>query len=304
MFNKSLLKAMTIALVGCAMIVLAACSRTPAATPTAALTQTPTQTSVPPTPSVTPEPLAARVNGQGILLSDYQAELERLKNAQATLQVSQDPAQQSQKVLDELVAEELLAQAAYEAGFRVDDTALQTRLEALTAQTGGSEALQAWMSQNGYTEDSFRLALKRAMAAAWQRDQVLAELGNTAEQIHASQILVRDEKTAQSIYNQLQAGMKFATLAQRYDPLTGGELGWFPKGYLLLPQIEQAAFSLEVGQYSEVIATEYGYHIVQVIERVQNHPLSPDALQALQAQVLQQWLQERQAQSQIERLLP
>ncbi len=45
--------------------------------------------------------------------------------------------------------------------------------------------------------------------------------------------------------HQLQAGADFATLAYRYDPLTGGDLGWFPRGVLTQPAVEEAAFSLQ-----------------------------------------------------------
>ena len=72
----------------------------------------------------------------------------------------------------------------------------------------------------------------------------------------------------------LEAGADFTELAYEYDPLTGGDLGWFPAGYLLQPDVETAAFSLQPGQYSGIIQTSYGYHIVYVIERDSNHPLS------------------------------
>ncbi len=151
--------------------------------------------------------------------------------------------------------------------------------------------------------NSFRRALRRSIAAAWQRDQVLAKAPTTAEQIHARQILVLNEDLANRLYAQLQAGADFATLALQVDPDSGGELGWFPKGYLLLPEIEQAAFSLQPGKYSPITKTSYGFHIVYVTERDPNRPLSADARLELQRKLLSNWLKERRAQSQVEILV-
>ena len=78
--------------------------------------------------------------------------------------------------------------------------------------------------------------------------------------------------------------------------MTKGELGWFPRGYLPESAIEQAAFALQAGQFSDVIQTQAGYHILFVVERDPAHPLSPDALLTLQERAIQDWLtQQRNA---------
>ena len=51
---------------------------------------------------------------------------------------------------------------------------LQERYDRLAAALGSTQALQGWMAENGYTEESFREDLSRAIAAAWMRDQVIA----------------------------------------------------------------------------------------------------------------------------------
>jgi peptidyl-prolyl cis-trans isomerase C len=84
------------------------------------------------------------------------------------------------------------------------------------------------------------------------------------------------------------------------DPDTGGELGWFPRGYLFLPEIETAAFDLQPGEYSPVIKTAYGYHIVYVIERDAHHPLSPDAQIKEDRSFLETWLEDKRSKSQIQ----
>ncbi|GAP14039.1 parvulin-like peptidyl-prolyl isomerase [Longilinea arvoryzae] len=270
-------------------------------------TQTPavpnTDTPAPATPSPTSEPLAARVNGEGILLADYQAELGRFQAALAETGKTATDEEARQRVLDSLVDEMLLAQAATAGGYQSSDADIQSSLDQMTQKIGGAEALTEWQQKNGYTEESFRRAVSRSLASAWQRDQILAAVPTSAEQIHARQILVLSKETADSIHNNLQSGADFATLAEQYDPVTGGDLGWFPRGYLMQPAVEEAAFALQPEQYSPVVQSNIGYHIIQVIER-EEHPLAPDALQTLQRKALADWLTQRRAESQIETLLP
>jgi peptidyl-prolyl cis-trans isomerase C len=272
----------------------AACSgsQTPAAAPTQTLEPTPTEA-----------PMAAHVNGEGILLSEYQAEMQRYQAGIQQAGEIYDEAAASQTVLDELVNQTLLAQAAQQQGYSLDDAALQTRLDTLTQEIGGVDKLQAWLAQNFYTDESFRIALKRDMAATWMKEQIVAAVPLNAEQAHARQILVDSQSEAEAVLRQLQAGTAFDTLAYEYDPLTGGELGWFPHGYLLQPDVENAAFSLDAGNFSGIISTSYGFHIVEVLEKEAQHPLSPDALLFMQRQTLNQWLEQQRSQSTIESLL-
>ena len=125
------------------------------------------------------------------------------------------------------------------------------------------------------------------------RDRIVTSISGTAEQVHVQQILLYNQDTAQNFLLQLNGGADFDELALRADPLTRGDLGWVPRGYLLNAQIEEAAFRLEVGQYSEVIATEVGFHIVKVLARDPNRPLSPDAYLALQERTLKKWVEEQ-----------
>jgi len=82
--------------------------------------------------------------------------------------------------------------------------------------------------------------------------------------------------------------------------LAGGELGWFPRGYLILPQIEEAVFNLQPGEYTEVIESVYGFHIVQVLERELDRELTQDALIQKQREALMEWLTEQKSLSLIE----
>lgn len=288
------------------VILLAACGAENTATPNVAASPQPSAV-IDPTatllsPSPTPPPLAATVDGAWILQEDFDTELLRYQDANPG---DSTPAEeQRQTVLDSLIEETLLAKAAEEAGQSLDDAALQARIEALAGKMGGIQALSEWQARNHYSEESFRRALRRSALAAWQRDQITAAVPQTAEQVHARQILLRDLPVAQNLHNQLVNGADFATLSLQYDPVTGGELGWFPRGFLTQPVVEEAAFALQPEQFSDIIESPIGYHIVYVVERDSQHALSPEALRVLQGQALAAWLDQHRAESQITILLP
>ena len=202
-------------------------------------------------------------------------------------------------VLDDMITQVLLAQAARAEGFEITEADLKSRIDALASDVGGADALAAWQSAHGYTVESFQSALKLAAEAAWMRDKIITAVPGTMEQVHAQQILLYNEDAAQTVAGQLAAGSNFADLAALYDPNTAGELGWFPRGYLLEPTLEEVAFSLEPGQYSDVVETEVGFHILMVLERDLQHPLSPDAYLVMQENALQDWLEQERATSEI-----
>jgi peptidyl-prolyl cis-trans isomerase C len=250
-------------------------------------------------------PLAVRVNGEEITLAEYQEELARYQAAvEESGANSESESEAGQRVLDDLVDQVLLAQGAREGGFSLTETELQARLDALAEEAGGETALAEWQAANGYTPESFQTSLERALAAAWMRDQVIAAVPESAEQVHARQILLHNEDQAREVLARLGAGEKFDTLAAEFEPVTFGDLGWFPRGYLLEPALEEAAFALEPEAYSRVVETRLGFHLVQLIEREPDRPLDPDALLALQRNALQEWLEARRSESEIQTLLP
>jgi len=92
----------------------------------------------------------------------------------------------------------------------------------------------------------------------------------TGEQIRASHILVKDEKTAQDVEAQLKKGASFADLAKKYSTdstaAKGGDLGWFDRGKMV-PEFDKAAFALKDGETSGIVKSNFGYHIIKVIGR-------------------------------------
>jgi peptidyl-prolyl cis-trans isomerase C len=254
-------------------------------------------TATPVLPTATSQAMAATVNSEGITVADYTAELARYKSAQQALNKNISDADASKTVLEDLIAQVLLEQAAKAAGYEITDSALQSRIDALTSQLGGADKLSKWESDHGYTDASFRIDLKSSIEAAWMRDKIINAVPTTADQVHVQQILLYNANDAQSVLQQLQGGADFNKLAAQYDPNAHGDLGWFPKGYLLDPNVEQAAFSLQVGQTSGVIQTGVGYDIIKVLARDAQHPLSPDAYLAMQQQALKNWVTQQRAQA-------
>ena len=118
------------------------------------------------------------------------------------------------------------------------------------------------------------------------------------EQVRAAQIVVRSLEEARRIQQQLRQGKRFEDLARKYslspDAKVGGDLGFFARG-VMPPAFDQVAFRLAVGQVSDVVATEYGYHLFKVLER---RPAEKRDLGALRGEVEQKLLELRRAEAQ------
>ena len=87
-----------------------------------------------------------------------------------------------------------------------------------------------------------------------------------AEKIHCSHILVEKLSQAQQVMELLKKGESFESLAEKYSidssRKRGGDLGYFGRG-VMVKEFEKAAFSLEKGQISEIVKTQFGYHIIK-----------------------------------------
>ncbi len=255
----------------------------------------PTRTPFPPPP--TPIPTAAIVNGDLITLAAYQEELARYKAA-----VNRELTEEDQTiVINDLINLTLLAQAAASEGFQISDTELDDRIASLDKE---DQPLADWLAAYGFTEDSFRAHLKSSLEAAWMRDQIIADVPLEMEQIHAQQMLFYDLASAEYAQGSLNDGKDFSQLAGTYDPQTQGDLGWFPQGYLTVPELDPILFSLEIDETSDIIETEIGYHIVKVLEKQDTRALDPAIRQILQDQALDDWLERRWKLSTIEITLP
>ena len=265
-------------------------------------TPIPTATTVPPTrtpfpPSPTPIPTAAVVNGDLITLAEFQEELARYKAA-----VNRDLTPEDQEiVINDLINLTLLAQAAKSEGYQTSETALEERVTALDTE---EQPLDDWLAAHGFTLEGFQVYLKRALEAAWMRDKIIADVPTEMVQIHAQQILLYELEDAELVLEELEKGKDFSELASNYDPQTQGDLGWFPPNFLTLPELDPVLFNLEIGETSDIIETDIGYHIITVLDKEENRPLDPAVRQILQEKAIDSWLERRWKLSTIEITLP
>lgn len=86
----------------------------------------------------------------------------------------------------------------------------------------------------------------------------------------ASHILVKDRALAQDLYKRLRQGANFAALAREFSTCPskskGGDLGWFGTGKMVKP-FEEACARLSVGGLSNVVSTQFGYHVIKLTGR-------------------------------------
>ncbi|MBO4302677.1 peptidyl-prolyl cis-trans isomerase [Methanosarcinaceae archaeon] len=98
-------------------------------------------------------------------------------------------------------------------------------------------------------------------------------------QVHAAHILVSSEKDAENIMNRISKGEDFKVLAKRFSKCPskskGGDLGWFGKGQMV-PEFEYAAFSVPPGSVVGPVQTEFGYHIIFVMEQKRSFRIIED----------------------------
>jgi peptidyl-prolyl cis-trans isomerase D len=101
------------------------------------------------------------------------------------------------------------------------------------------------------------------------------------------------KKKAEDVLNKAKRGGNFADLAKQYSEDTskdkGGDLGWIVRGQTV-PEFEAAAFSLPKGSISDLVKTQYGFHIIQVIDR---ENARTQTLDEVKANIINQLQQER-----------
>ncbi|QZY57514.1 peptidylprolyl isomerase [Crassaminicella profunda] len=92
----------------------------------------------------------------------------------------------------------------------------------------------------------------------------------SGESVQAKHILVKDEEKAKEVLKAIKEGKSFEDAAKEYSECPskekGGDLGSFQKGQMV-PEFEKVAFELEVGAMSELVKTQFGYHIIKVEDK-------------------------------------
>jgi parvulin-like peptidyl-prolyl isomerase len=191
----------------------------------------------------------------------------------------------------------LLRQVAAQEGIEVSQSDAQTRLEAEKSAVMASGQFSSWeqfMEQTGLTDEYLARLVEDIVLV--QRVGEAHGPEREVEQVHARHILVADEETGQEVLARLNDGEDWALLAQEYSQDTGtkdnaGDLDWFPRG-MMVPAFEEVVFSLEPDETSDLVQTDFGYHIIQVIEKgIQE--LDEQTYDLMVQQAFQKWMDEQ-----------
>jgi foldase protein PrsA len=246
----------------------------------------------------TKEPIAALVNGQGLPLAALEREITRRLEGIRSVgdPLPADQAAFRVAVLDSMIDQMLIEQAAAIQGVKVTDADVENEVQANIKIAGSQEKWQAQLAADHMSEADYRVGIRSALITQKMRDIVTSGIGNTAEQVHARHILVADEATAKQVEDKLKAGGDFAQLAAQYSldvttKQTGGDLGWFSRGQLLQKTVEDSAFALAANQISAPVKSDLGYHIIQTLERVKDRPIDAQTRYRLTEEAFERWIQ-------------
>ncbi|TDK44397.1 peptidylprolyl isomerase [Antarcticimicrobium luteum] len=201
--------------------------------------------------------VVARVNGQEIRLGHV-----IIARASLPQQYQQLPPE----VLYDAILEQLIQQSALEQAHGDEiPNGVKLSLENERRSLLAAEEIEKIMA-TAAGEDDLRAAYEAQYGAAYDE-----------REFNASHILVETEEEAQAIKAELDGGADFAALAKEKSTgpsgPNGGELGWFEKG-MMVPEFETAVMTLEPGQVSDPVQTQFGWHVVKLNESRQKE--APD----------------------------
>ena len=209
-----------------------------------------------------PDPVVAKVGGQPIHLSDLKDAAEGLPESLRGLpQQTLLP-----MLLDQLIDGRALVAEARKAGLD-KDPAVQRQLNAAEDRALQTAVLNKEVGPS-VTDEAVRARYDQDITGK-----------SSEEEVHARHILVESEAEAKKIISQLKGGADFAALARQYskDPggaQQGGDLGFFKKDEMV-SEFAAVAFLLQPGQVSsEPVHTQFGWHVIQVVERRRAEPPS------------------------------
>jgi peptidyl-prolyl cis-trans isomerase SurA len=249
--------------------------------------------------------VAAVVNNDVITLSEVEARAAP-ELARATVSDPRERAEVRQKIvrqaLDVLVGERLLEAQLKEMNITATDAQVDQAIEEVKRQNNiQDEALEQELRNQGYTMATYREFMRRHLSKMALIDRQIrtkvkiseedlkaeyarwAKLESADPEIHARHIVVlvapgapaaeveKARQKAQALAEEARRpGVDFAELAKAKSEgpsaAEGGDLYWFKRG-VMLPEFDQVAFKLEVGQISDPVRTKFGWHVVKVEDR-------------------------------------
>ena len=286
-----------------AILLIAACSREPAEASAGegAAQSAGQEVAAKPVPAQLPD-VIARVNGEDISRAEFERALQNME-ARAGGPV---PADQRDRIyrqlLDQLIGYTLLTQETQSRKVAVPDADVEERIGQITAQFPSEAVFEQMLKERNVSVDQMRADARQDMAIAKMlTEEVDAKITVAPEQVNdfyaknpdqfkepervrASHILIafpqeadaaakaEARKKAEQVLGEVKAGGDFAALAKQHsqDPgsaVNGGDLGFFEQGQMVGP-FNDAAFSLPPGTTSDLVETNFGYHIIRVAEKL------------------------------------
>ncbi|PAB57639.1 peptidylprolyl isomerase [Anaeromicrobium sediminis] len=193
-----------------------------------------------------------------------------------------------ENVLEKMINDEVIKRYMEKEKIQITDEEVQKEYEQYKESIGKDQDFNEFLKENDMDEEFVKeQVIRSGLYAKKFQEKVIADTSlddeklkkyydeNSAtyniEQVRARHILVSEEDKAKEILEKLKAGEDFAALATEFskDPgsaTKGGDLGFFPKG-VMVPEFEQTAFSLKPGEISDLVKTQFGYHIIKVEEK-------------------------------------
>ena len=218
---------------------------------------------------VVPLPIAL-VNWQPLFYYTWQDQVETLKNFYQREQANNPslviPTQTEVEthILNRMIELSLMNQLAKDYNVAVSDAEIDEQIQSLVTEIGSLEALETqlkdlynWDLKDFKHEILEPLLLKNKLGVAITLDDRLNQAARN---------------TAQEVLDKLKnGGQSFEQLAQEYSEditaLQGGDLGYFGRGQMI-KEFEDAAFGLKPGEISDIVKTQFGYHIIKVEEQL------------------------------------
>ncbi len=240
-----------------------------------------------------------KVNGQTIPREAIQFELERLIRFYTEHGMSQEQVRSQMRTLvrratEQAVGAKLLLDEAARLDIPVAEGEIDEQIEKIVRQVGGREAFVAALANQRTSEAAFREQVRLGRRVDKLVEQVVSGVDEpteadiqsyfeahrdefaTGERVLAQHILITPDGDTQTSKNEAKlkieairervaAGKSFADEAAAHSMCPsgkdGGSLGWFGRG-MMVPEFDQAVFSMKVGDVSDVIETQFGYHII------------------------------------------
>jgi peptidyl-prolyl cis-trans isomerase C len=208
----------------------------------------------------------AKIGSKSVTDADLKGLVGNVSEAQKQ-QINGD-AEIKNRMVDNLVVEELFVQEAEKTGVSKDKD-YQTALDRARRQILAQRFLQKHV-QPKITDANVKAYFDKNKGKYSQ------------DEVHAQHVLLKDEAEAKEVYEKAKKGDDFETLAKKYskDPSAaqnGGDLGFFTRSRMV-PQFADKAFSMAKGDISEPVKSPFGWHVIKVIEKREGKPIKFDEI--------------------------